>query len=41
LSAGRSGERQCDREEKRKQKNVGDLHSAPPHATDMQPAGKF
>jgi hypothetical protein len=41
LSAGRSGERQRDREEKRNQKNVGDPHSAPPHATDMQPAGKF
>ena len=37
LSAGRSGERQCDREEKRKQKNVGDLHSSPLHATDTHP----
>lgn len=30
LSAGRSSERHCDREEKRKQKNVADLHSSPP-----------
>lgn len=41
LRVDRSDEDQCDDGEKRKQQNVGDSHSAPPHAADAQPPGEF